>query len=253
MVSNATEIPSPVQADVKKTRQRSPFLFPAYSFGTGLDVAKRIEDGGAGVWSEETLAVNMGLSMKSSGFRLKCLTARQFGLVAKQGDNLVTTPLAKAILKPTSEGEGPNNLRQAFLKMPLFQAVAERYKGQPLPQKDTFLNVLEREFGIEHARVKDAERMLRDSAREAGVLTISGDKEYLAMPSLPPLSSGKNVDAIKPSSDPSGGVDADLADVRKKYAEYLLDKVKDSQEALTDDLMDRLERVLGITRTQPTE
>ena len=33
----------------KKSRQRSVYLFPAYGFGTALDIARRVEDGGGGV------------------------------------------------------------------------------------------------------------------------------------------------------------------------------------------------------------
>lgn len=171
----------------RKTRQRSPFLFPAYNLGTAIDVAKRVDEGGAGTLSEDVLAVNMGLSVKSSGFQVKCLTARQFGLLTKQSENLTTTPIAKSILHPTSPDDAANGLRQAFSRMPLFQAVADRFKGQPLPLGEMFRNILEREFRISRGRVADAERMLRDSAREAKVLTISGDKEYLTVTGIATL------------------------------------------------------------------
>ncbi len=165
----------------RKARQRSVYLFPAYGFTTALDIARRVEESGGGTLSEETLAVNLGLSVKSSGFRLKSLAARQFQLVVKQGDTLSTTPVAKAILKPTSGEDAQRGFRQSFLAIPLFQAVSERYRGQRLPDSQTLRNVLEREFHVEHARVQQAERMLLDSARDAHLLKHQGDGTYLAV------------------------------------------------------------------------
>ncbi len=165
----------------RKTRQRSVYLFPAYGFTTALDIARRVEESGGGSLTEETLAINLGLSAKSSGFRLKSLAARQFQLIGKQGDTLTTTPVAKAIFKPTSNEDAQRGFREAFLSIPLFQAVAERYRGQRLPDSQTLRNVLEREFYVEHTRVQQAERMLLDSARDAHLLRHTSDGTYLVV------------------------------------------------------------------------
>ncbi len=165
----------------RKQRQRSAYLFPAYGFTTALDIARRVEESGGGTLSEETLALNLGLSAKSSGFRLKSLAARQFQLITKQGDTLATTSVSKAIFKPTSNEDAMRGYRMAFLSIPLFKAVAERYRGQRLPDSQTLRNVLEREFQVEHARVQQAERMLLDSARDAHLLTHRGDGTYLVV------------------------------------------------------------------------
>ena len=168
-------------ASGRKQRQRSAYLFPAYGFTTALDIARRVEESGGGTLSEETLSMNLGLSAKSSGFRLKSLAARQFQLITKQGDTLSTTSVAKAIFKPTSNEDALRGYRQAFLSIPLFKAVAERYRGQRLPDSQTLRNVLEREFQVEHARVQQAERMLLDSARDAHLLKHRGDGTYLVV------------------------------------------------------------------------
>lgn len=172
-------------APARKARQRSVYLFPAYGFTTALDIARRVEESGGGTLTEETLAVNMGLSVKSSGFRLKSLAARQFQLVSKQGETLTTTPVAKAIFKPTSGEDAQRGYRQSFMSIPLFQAVAERYRGQRLPESQTLRNVLEREFQVEHKRVQQAERLLLDSARDTYLLKHQGDGTYLIISDIP--------------------------------------------------------------------
>ena len=165
----------------KRKRVRSPYLFPAYDFGLARQIAERVEKDGAGSLSEETLAIALRLSAKSSGFQLKTLTARQFGLLAKHGNVLSTTPLAKTIFKPTDEDEKRRALIQSFLALPLFREVATRFRGQPLPQEGPALrNILEREFKIDVNRVSDAERVLMDSARDTGVLVTAGNNIYLS-------------------------------------------------------------------------
>lgn len=161
-------------------RVRSPYLFPAYNFSMAQKIAERVEHDGAGSLSEETLAIALGLSAKSSGFNLKTLTARQFGLLTKQGEILSTAPLAKAIFKPKNDDEKKKAMADSFLAIPLFREVATRFRGESLPPSQTFRNILEREFGIDSKRVSDAERVLMDSARETGVLVTSGGNTYLS-------------------------------------------------------------------------
>jgi hypothetical protein len=173
--SNQTEI-----NPIKKKRVRSPYLFPAYDFNLARQIAETVEKDGAGSLSEETLAIALHLSAKSSGFQLKTLTARQFGLITKQGGTLMTTPLAKAMLKPTTEEERTKALAKSFLAIPLFREVATKYRGQPIPQGQALRNILEREFGIDGKRVSDAERVLTDSARAADVLVTSGNNTYIS-------------------------------------------------------------------------
>ena len=169
----------------RKTRKRSVYQFPAYGFSMALQIAREVEESGGGTLTEETLAVNLGLSRTSSGFRLKCLAARHFGLLIKQGGSVSTTSVAKAILKPTSDDDALRGYQQSFLSIPLFQAVAERYRGQRLPDSQTLRNVLEREFLVEPKRVQQAERMLLDSARDTFLLQHHNDVAYLNVSDRP--------------------------------------------------------------------
>lgn len=255
----------------RKPRVKATYMFPAYDLGSALQLARKVDSDGGGSLTEETLAINLGVSAKSSGYRLKCLAARQFGLLSKQRERLTTTSLTQAILKPTSDEEKANALKEAFTKIPLFSAVATKYKGQPLPQGETFRNILDREFRIERDRVIAAERVLMDSAREASVLVISGSNTYLStermaierkepepagteVPVTPTPPPGKplereNVPAKAPSDD----------ELRRLYVQKLIEQVsrsdtsgKDAQAIKAEaDLrkaeLDRIERLIGIT------
>jgi hypothetical protein len=201
---NAQEADQAGQGDAqpqkeKRTAVRSPLLFPAYSFGEALRIAEKVEQTGGGKLNEDTLAIALSLSVKSSGFLLRALTARQFKLLQKSGQTLETTSLAKEILKPVSEEEKLHAIRESFLSIPLFNAVASRFKGQNLPQGEVLRNILERELRIPHDRVSAAERVLMDSAREAKVLVTSGNNTYIAPGMVPQIA--PQTESVKTGED----------------------------------------------------
>lgn len=170
----------------QKTRKRpvrAEFPFPIYPLSAALEIAKKVETEYAGSLTEATLAIALGASAKSSGFQLKVLTAKQFGLLLKQADNLMTTQIAKSIFKPFSDEEKSAALAQAFYNIPLFEAVSDKYRGSPLPSDEALRNVLEREFKVTHERVSSAQSMLINSAKTAGVLQESQGKTYLVQKS----------------------------------------------------------------------
>ncbi len=175
-----TEAEEQQSGQKRKRPVKSEYLFPAYDLAAGLRVAERVEMDGGGTLTEEALAIALKESAKSSSFRLRALTSRQFGLISKNGATLSTTSLAKAVFKPTTEQEKAQALALTFLNIPLFKAVADRFKGTPLPQQDALRNILEREFKVERVRVSTAERILLDSARDAGIIRTSGGNSYLA-------------------------------------------------------------------------
>lgn len=180
-----------------RTATRSPLLFPVYGFGEALRIAEKVETAGGGKLEEHTLAIALGMSVKSSGFSLRTLTAKQFKLLQKSGSMLETTQLAKAIIKPINEEEKIHAMKESFLSIPLFNAVATRFKGQPFPQSEVFRNILERELRIPHERVMAAERVLLDSAREAKVMATSGTNTYLNVDTTQTKATSKPVEGIQ--------------------------------------------------------
>lgn len=112
-------IPEAITQKERRTAIRSPLLFPAYHFGEARKVAETVENKGGGKLEEHTLAIALGMSVKSSGFLLRALTARQFKLLQKNGNMLETTALAKQIFKPINEEERNHAMRESFLSIPL--------------------------------------------------------------------------------------------------------------------------------------
>lgn len=172
----------------RKRPVRAEFPFPIYPLSAALEIARKVETEYAGSLTEATLAIALAASAKSSGFQLKVLTAKQFGLLIKQGDNLMTTKLAKSIFKPISDDERSAALAEAFHNIPLFGAVSNKYQGSPLPPDEALRNVLEREFKVTRERVVSAHSMLINSAKTAEVLQESQGNVYLLRkPVIKPL------------------------------------------------------------------
>jgi hypothetical protein len=164
----------------RKRPVRAEFHFPIYPLSVALEIVEKVEMEGGGSLSNAALARSLGASAKSSGFQLKVLTAKQFGLLTKQGDNLIVTPIGKSIFKPVSDKDKATALANAFNNIRLFRAVSDRYEGSPLPLGAALKNILEREFKVPNERVTSAESMLLNSAKTAGVLQESQGKTYLA-------------------------------------------------------------------------
>lgn len=232
----------------RKPRARSVYLFPAYDLAAALQIAQRVAQDGGGTLTEDTLAFALGVSVKSSGFRLKGLTARQFGLLTKQGEKLVTTPLAEAIFRPTNEQEPIDARKDAFLRIPLFSAVATRFKGQPLPEDEVFRNILQREFKVEGSRVRDAHRVLIDSAREAGILHRSGSNTYLRIdrpPGVPGVETGGQPATISPPPSISPPYPSGATQLDDRSRDYLLTISEEDLAQFEDKEFDEVWQVLG--------
>jgi len=189
-------------APEKKRREyvRSQYLFPVYDMDMALKVANKVDTQGAGTLSEASLAMDLGLSAKSSGFQLRVATAKQFGLIERRGNNLCTTELAKGIFRPVSGEEKKGNLARAFYNIELFRAIGDRFDGVPLPNDTDLRNLLERELGVKRERVGDAFSTFMKSAKVAGLLRESQGKMYLLREST-----GAAVGGGPPPPPPPGG------------------------------------------------
>jgi len=197
----------------RKRPVKAAFHFPIYPLSTALEIAEKVEEEGAGSLGETALAISLGVSAKGSGFQLKVLTAKQFGLLLRQGDNLVTTQVSKSIFKPFDKEEKAAAFAQTFRNIPLFKAVSDKYEGSPLPSDDALRNVLEREFKVVHERVSSAQSMLVNSAKTAGVLQESQGKVYLVTKSAgtPLRGERRDVTPFPPPPPPGAGIESAAA------------------------------------------
>ncbi|MGA8548630.1 MAG: hypothetical protein WB678_00180 [Stellaceae bacterium] len=191
------------QTKPKQTRQRSSIPFAYIDLQVVMGVAAAIHDQvGSGDCDEHQLAAWLGKSEKSSGFRILLSTARLFGLLDTDGaGNYRLTQLGRMAMDPAQEREAR---ARAFLTVPLYNAVFEKYRSGILPPGAA----LERELvqiGVAEKQKHTARLVLERSAQYAG-FTGHG-KERLVMPgiSLDDKKAGLGIDEHKRSGGGEGG------------------------------------------------
>jgi hypothetical protein len=176
----------------KDKRERSQIVFPYSDMKEGIAVAQAIwENVASGSCELSQLAAWLKHDSVTSGsFRGKVNAARIFGLV-DTGPNMVKlTALGRRVVDPQ---KGAAAKVEAFLTVPLYRAIYERYAGSLLPN-----NVgLEREMaelGVAAKQADKARQAFQRSAAEAGFFRQGSNK--LVKPAIAP-SSGE----IEPRDD----------------------------------------------------
>jgi hypothetical protein len=188
------------------TRRTSRLRYPYYHLRTALEICQRIfAERGGGV-SQDGLAEMLATSTDKSAFQMKVGAAELFGLLVREGDNLRVTDLALRIVKPRSQADEAQAMADAFLSVPLFDAVQKAYAGRPLPPDEGLKNALEIDFGVLSKRVADAFATLIRSAQQAGLLYRSGGNTYLSRGASVPEPSRRDEPPTRSEQEESGGV-----------------------------------------------
>jgi len=192
---------------------RSTIDFPYLDLDNAVAVAKAVyEQGGLGRCEIDELAAQMKQTV-SGAFRLKTATAKTFGLIDKDGrSGFKLSELGQRIVGIETESEAR---AAAFLSVPLYKAVYERYRGKLLPPP----KALEREmsgFGVIQNQADRARQVFQRSAQQAGFFLQGDDRlvqprfdrETLSAPT--PSDAAEITDSTKlGGSDGGGGLDLD--------------------------------------------
>ena len=177
-----------------KTRQRSTIGFPYTDFDTAIAVAMAIHGNvGHGTCSTSQLAPWMKMSLKSSGFRTQLAAARLFGLIdSDSSDSYRLTALGTRVVDPA---QARSAKADAFLNVPLFAALFEKYKTGVTPPTAA----LEREIvvlGVPEKQKARARQVFESSAQQSGFRGHGANRLVMPAvmvappPPVPPSSGG---------------------------------------------------------------
>jgi hypothetical protein len=164
-----------------KLKQRSTIAFPYMALDDAVELAEAIHGNvGLGDCDDDQLAAWTKQSIKSSGFRVQIAAARLFGLITSpSGGTYRLTELGGAVIDPAQAREARAN---AFLNVPLYRAVFDKYRGGVLPSQAA---AMERELvglGVSE-KVKDrARQTFERSAEQAGF--FAHGRNRLVMPGI---------------------------------------------------------------------
>jgi hypothetical protein len=223
-------------------RVKAEHRYPVYDLEDSIALARAVRDKGGGAVSAHQLAGFLDYSGTNNGaFIRRLAAARYFGLIQDSGKLVSVTRLANTILAPERPGEDDRRARvEAFLKVPLFKALYERYKTGSLPPEAGLRNAFETQFELPRAQTQRAYRAFIDSARQAGFFDArGGSPTHLVIPViLPAMPESANEDGddaeedeprapgvpSQPSQNQAGGSDLDVI---RRLRLVLVEKVRE--------------------------
>ena len=166
-------------------RQRSTIQFPYADYDAAAGVAAAIHGNvGHGTCSAQSqLAPWMSQSPKSSGFRTQLAAARLFGLI--ESDNAEAYRLTDLGTRVVDPAQTRSAKAEAFLRVPLFAALYEKYKGGVIPPTAA----LEREIvalGVSEKQKARARQIFDSSASQTGFKEQGANRLVMPAVVVPP-------------------------------------------------------------------
>lgn len=182
-----------------KARPKSGVGFPYFDLEQSIRVAADIHTKGGNACSSDQIAAWLGYqNVKSGTFLTRLAAARQFGLIAGQGERITVTERALQILAPVMPSDAEAAKAEAFLDVDLFSRIYEQFKGSVLPPEIGLKNLFANTFKIVPDRVQVAIRTFLNSAEQAGFFSTTGDASRL----IHPVKMGSGSRAAAPAAIP---------------------------------------------------
>lgn len=178
MAGKTVDMKAAAQGGDDAKRERSTIAFPYYDLNDAIDVAKAVHANAGFSCETDQLAAYMKQSATSGAFRLTVSTARIFGLSENEKGRVTLTDLGKRVVDPAQEKRAR---AEAFLAVPLYRAIYDKYKGHMLPPPAA----LERDMaqlGVSSKQTDKARQAFDRSALQAGF--FEHGRERLVMPAF---------------------------------------------------------------------
>lgn len=222
MKGETIKFEKPPEGGDEAKREQSTIAFPYLDLESAIEVARAIYNrGGIGGCTVDELAAEMSQTV-SGAFRLKTGTAKTFELVEKEGKSgFKLSELGRQIISQDTERAAR---AESFMRVPLYAAVYDKYKGHLLPPA----KALEREMqgmGVSSKQTDKARQAFERSAKQAGYFESGEDR--LVRPRADSLnrkdeaSSDPAVIDTKKVDPPGGGAGGDGGGDGKKPAKAL--------------------------------
>lgn len=236
------------EGSLEARREQSTIAFPYLDLEAAVEVAKAIYNrSGLGTCELDELAAEMKQTM-SGAFRLKTGTARIFDLTEKEGKSGIRlSELGREIVSPDTERYAR---AEAFMRVPLYKSVFEKYRGHLLPP----MRALEREMtalGVSAKQADKARQAFERSARQAGYFESGEDR--LIRPKIAGSAKSQNAETVASSPDAAEaighraeisnekGSQARLSNEYHPFVQGLLDELPRSDQFTEWELNDQAE------------
>lgn len=243
-------------------QSRSEKRFPVYDLGACVAAADAIHKKGGGSATDDHLAAYLGYKSANNGaFVNRVAAAKLFGLIEGGPSRRTITQLAQKILMPIRDTDPRQGLVEAFMRVPLYQAVYEEFRGKELPPEFGLKNALRTQFGVIPKRTDRAYAALIASAETAGFFDVRGSRTQLIMPTIGPSTTpppseeeGSDEESGDGHGDGNGGSGGPppvrtREELQNEYVGTLIALLREKGTAgdLDSALMERIEKLLELS------
>ncbi len=207
-----------------RKRERSLIEFPYTDLERAVELARALHgEGGRAKISQTALAVAMNQSVSGGTFRGRLSAAKMFGLIGTEQAQVWLEPIGLRILDSTTDAAAK---AEAFLRIPLYAAMFERYNGHPLPPPVAIERQME-SLGVPPKQKERARQAFSSSATYANFIAHNGrfskPTQLATSPALP-VEHGKNEGARSGEVGRGGGSKSDAPSIPLEY--QLIDLLK---------------------------
>lgn len=194
----------------KANRERSRIAFVYADLESAVDLCRAIQRNAGASCDVDQLAAWMNQTPRGGTFRARSGAARLFGLIETGQGSVTLATLGRDIL---DESRSAAARSEAFLRVPLFRAMYDQYKGYALPPQKAIENQME-QLGVPPKQVDRARQTFASSAEYAGYLDSQNGRFVKPATAAPPPPSpetpAQKADPPPPAAPPPGTIDLPL-------------------------------------------
>lgn len=151
--------------------------YPRHSIKKVLRIPGAILDQNAGnPCSSADSAAYLGVG-HSGPYKMEVSSARKYGLLETPAEGKIQpTELAKKILRPQSDADELQGLREAVMNAPQISEAYKHYRGENLPDPQFFKNTVVDKYNVPLEKAEEFRDVFLKSLEEAGLLSKHGEK-----------------------------------------------------------------------------
>lgn len=171
--------------------------YPKHSISKALRIPQAIIEQNAGKECTEVESAKFVGVGYGGPYQVELSSAKKFGLIARtEPKKIIPTELAKKIIRPQTQQDELDGLREAVINAATIGDVYKHYRGENLPDRKFFENALTDTFGVPSERISEFIDVFTDSLNTAKLLEKVGDKTRVI-----DISSGSSSSLVDSSSE----------------------------------------------------
>jgi hypothetical protein len=152
--------------------------YPRQSVESALRIPRAILEQNAGkACTPLHAATLLGYTNAKGPFSVEISSATKYGFLSRTDGKIQPTELVRRIIRPTTTDDAVNGYRQAILNAPELSDVYKHYRGENLPDDETFFrNTLIDTFHIPEDDYEAFKKVFDESLGKANLFEKHGDK-----------------------------------------------------------------------------